>query len=591
MASFGKLVLALSFVALISCTKSNDKYENFVKFAVIGEIKGVDPVNASDLYSGLVVGHLYDTLFEYDYLKRPYTAVPNLTEAPPKISKDGLVYTFRLKSGVLFQDDPCFKATNGKGREMVAEDVIYSWKRLADTSTQTDGFWIFDGRIKGFTAWRDEMVKAGKVDYTKPVPGLKALDAHTLEVTLEKPFPQFVFVLTMPYSSVVPHEAVEFYGPDFKSKSVGTGPYRLVKLNRNSEVIMEKNPTYRKEVYPSEGMPGDKEKGLLDDAGKTLPLNDGVIIKIFVEDQPRWLNFMKGELDYVNIPKDNYDSAMNGKELKPEFAKKSISLQIAAQLDSVYQTWNLEDPVWGQKNPKGKLLRKAACYAIDSQEFIEKFYNGRAISSQGPVPPEVVGYDPNLKNPCKDFSIEKAKELLVQAGYPGGKGLSLNFETTGGTTGRQIAEYIQQSLGKIGIEVKISMNTWPEFITKQRQKKAQFFGLAWGADYPDAENFFQLFYGPNESPGSNNSNYKNAEFDALYKKAAVLNDGPERSALYKKMSEHLVEEAPWIYQVHRIYFYMSHGWLKNFKKNELSHSYGKFYRIDQDEKARLKKGL
>jgi ABC-type transport system substrate-binding protein len=551
---------------------------NTIHYPVGAKIKGLDPIYCDDTYSGMEVTRAYETLFQYHYLKRPYQIIPLLAEAMPEISKDRKTYTIHLKKGVLFQDDASFKATGGKGREMTAEDVIYSYKRLADAKLVSTGWWTLDGKIVGLNDWRDTQNKNQKTDYSAPVEGLKALGPYTLQIKLIKPSAQFLFNLAQPFTSVVPHEAVDMYGAQLINHAVGTGPFHLREYNPNAKIVWERNPTYRRELYPSEGMPGDKEKGLLDDAGKPLPLVDRVVDEIFEESQPLWLNFMAGKLEFSGIPKDNYLQAFDAKKnLRPELVQKGIQVIHEPQMEVTHLSFNMADPVVG----KNKYLRQAMSLVYDEAAYIETFYNGRAIPAQGPIPPNLAGYDPDFKNPYREVNLQKAKELLAKAGYPNGEGLDpLEYVSVSDSTSRQSNEFEQQEFAQLGIKLKINTASWPEFTAAVKNKKGQLWSFSWLADYPDAENFLALFYGPNSSPGANDANYSNPEYDRLYEQALNLTDSPERTALYKKMVKIVVEDCPWIFGVHRITYYLYHPWLKNFAYNDLDLGKVKYFRVD-----------
>lgn len=574
------LVATTSFlIGTAGCTSKSKDPANTVYLAIPAKVKGLDPIFADDLYSGTEVARVYEGLLQYHYLKRPYVLAPNLAEAMPQISTDGKIFTFQLKKGVLFQDDPCFKDTAGKGREMTAEDVVYSLKRLADPKLISAGFWLLDGKVEGLNEWREEMGKLPAVDYSKPVEGLKALDRYTVQIKLKQRSAQFLYAFAMPFTSIVPREAVETYGKDFITHPVGTGPFRLLpQSNLNSKIVWVKNPTYRKELYPSEGETGDEAKGLLKDAGKQLPLADQLVERVFEESQPMWLTFMSGKLDVAGIPKDNFQQAIGSDHgLSPELKAKGIQLTKDPEADITHISFNMADPLVG----KNKFLRQALSLAYDNQELIDLFYNGRAVSAQGPIPPGLAGYDPEFKNPYRQFNIAKAKDLLAKAGYPEGKGLPpLELATLSSSTERQFSEYAQKMFGAIGVKLKTNSYSWPEFQAAVKNRKGQLWSFAWGGDYPDAENFLQLFYSKNASPGPNDSNYTNPEFDRLYEKSLTLMDSPERTALYRQMVAILAEDCPWIFNVHRISFGLTQPWMRNYKRHGFEHNSAKYYRID-----------
>ncbi|OGS21803.1 MAG: hypothetical protein A2252_06655 [Elusimicrobia bacterium RIFOXYA2_FULL_39_19] len=577
--------LFLSFFLFTGCANKTGT-DNIIRLPMQTDIKGFDPAYAEDLYSHTAMAQIYETLLQYAYLERPYKVEPLLADGMPEISKNGLTYTFKIKKGVIFQDDKCFPGS--KGRELTADDFVYSFKRIADMNTRSTGWWVFDGRIEGLNEFREKTKDSPKTDYTIDVAGLKAVDKYTLRFKLTKPHPQFLYTLTMMYTAVVANEAVETYGQEFLNHPVGTGPYKLTKWTRNSRIIFDKNPTFRQEFYPVTGETTDKTNGLLVDTGKQIPFIDRIVYIVYLEEQPLWLNFLKGNIDRSGIPKDSYSSAINAsKELMPELQEKGIKLWKVPMLDVTYTGFNMEDPVLG-KNLK---LRQAICLAHDINKVIDLFYNGRAIPAQGPIPPGLDGYDPEFKNPYQSFDLEKAKQLLDQAGYPEGKGLpALAFEASGsGTIDRQWAELFKKEMEAVNIKVNVNYNTWPEFLDKLNKKKGQIYGLAWGADYPDAENFLQLFYGPNAANGQNNTNYKNPEFDRLYEKISTMPPSGERTKIYKQMVKIVTSDCPWIFGAHRMSFALSQQWVKNYKPNDVATNLLKYYRIDTQERAKMLK--
>jgi ABC-type transport system substrate-binding protein len=295
------------------------------------------------------------------------------------------------------------------------------------------------------------------------------------------------------------------------------------------------------------------------------------------------LNLLAGKLDGGPIPKDNFAAAIDkdGK-LKPELAAKGMFVKRTPMLDITHLSFNFADPIVG----KNKLLRQALSLAYDQKTFNDLFYNGRAIEAQGPIPPGLAGYDPNFKNPYRTHDLVKAKELLAKAGYPGGKGLPpLELAALSDSTSRQETEFLQKCFGDIGVQVHVNTYSWPEFNASIKNKRGQIWEFAWGADYPDAENFLQLFYSKNASPGSNDSNYNNPEFDKLYEKSLTMPDSPERTAVYKQAVAVLVEDCPWIWGATRESWGLYNKWFKNAKYHEVDHTKFKYWRVD----ANLKK--
>lgn len=578
--SLAALALSLSLLACADRQAS----ENVLRLALGERLKGFDPAHAGDEISTIVQGQIYEPLYQYAYLKRPYTIEPLLAESLPTVSADGLTWTIRLKRGVRFQDDPCFP--NGQGREVTADDVVYSFKRLADANNTSTGWWIFDGRIKGLDAFREMTKKTKTPDYDTPVEGLRSLDRHTLRITLTAPYPQLLFVLAMPYTAVVPREAVEHYGEEFLNHPVGTGPYRLRRKVADARIELERNPTFRGEPYPAQGEPEDRTNGLLDDAGKPLPLTDRIEFTVVLEDQPFWLNFLKGRFDFGGIPKDNFASAVTpDRQLTPQLQAKGIRLRIRPRPSVSYIGFNMRDPLLG----RNKKLRQALSCAFDRQRYIDLFSNGRAVEAHQPIPPGFDGHDPSLTNPY-GYNLERAKRLLAEAGYPEGQGLPVLEYDIGSTdtTSRQFAEYFMNQMKRIGVSVRVNQYTWTQFLDRLKNGQCQIFSLGWVADYPDAENFLQLFYGPNASPGANNANYDNPEFNRLYERIRTMPPSPARTALYRRMVRIVLEDCPWILLSYPVSYGLSYDWVHNYKPIDFAHNHLKYIRIDpQRRHARL----
>jgi oligopeptide transport system substrate-binding protein len=461
----------------VSACTGRKSSEGVLKLPSTADAKSLDPALADDLYTNEATSLIYEGLLEYEYLKRPHELKPLLAEAMPTISDDGLVYTFKIKKGVMFADSAHFKG--GKGREVRAQDFVYSLLRIADPKINSGGYWIFDGKIKGLDAWREKNRAAAQVNYDLPVEGLQALDDHTLQISLSTPYPQLLYVLAMTYSAVVPREVVEHMGNDFGNHPVGTGPYMLERWMRGSRISYVRNPNYHGSTYPTQGEATD-DPALLADAGKTLPFMDRVEIHVFVEAQPMWLNFMSGSIDRASIPKDNFETVIDAgaNTLKKEFADRGIALTIHPSPDVTYVALNMLDPFIQKAGPK---FRKALALAGNTEDTLRVFYNNRGIPAHSPIPPGLAGYDENFKNPYQRHDIEAAKKLLAEAGYPGGKGVPvLQYEIGQGTEARQMAEDFQRRLANLGIKVQININQFSELLSKIDSKSAMMWGIAWG---------------------------------------------------------------------------------------------------------------
>ena len=538
----------------------------------------------------MAIARIYEGLLEYDYLARPYKVKPLLAESLPEISEDGLTYTFKIRKGIYFQDDPCFP--EGRGRELVAGDFVYSIKRVADVKNVSSGFWAFNKRIKGINAFQDASKSDEPTDYSLSVEGLQALDDHTLQIQLAEPYPQLLYILAMHYSFAVPREAVEFYRADFVNHPVGTGPYKLVEWKRNSRIEFARNPkwaeTGRVETYPSLGTPEQEAAGLLEDAGKQLPFIDRVVQYVIDDATTPWMMFLSGQLGLSAISRDNWDAVITGdKKLNDSLAKRGVDLISSPTLDIYYIGFNWEDPVVGssddpEQDRRNRKLRQALSCAYDFGQM-NQFMNYRLHPIEGPVPSPLAGC---LKEPSPyRFDLEKARRLLAEAGYPGGidqktgRRLELAIELGGASTNaRQSMELMADMYQKIGIVLKAQYNTWPAFIDKMNRRQAQLFQLGWVADYPDAENFLQLFYSKNESPGPNHANYRNAEFDRLYESIRTLQDTPERTEKYEAMANIIVEDSPWIFMSQPMSFALKHAWIENYLPHDFPYGMGKYHR-------------
>ena len=522
------------------------------------EIKGLDPIHCDDICGAREISRVYEGLVEYHYLKRPYELVPNLAANMPTISADQRVYTFKLREGVQFHDNPCFP--EGRGRELTAQDVVYSFKRLADPKNQAKSFWVIDGIIQGLNEWREKYANAPATDYTEDIRGLQAIDRYTIQFRLTQPNPRFLNILAMPNCYVVAQEAVEHYGAAFVNHAVGTGPFALKAFRpQDSKIVYHKNPTFRDKRFPSEA--AEDYQHMLAYAGQKLPFVDKIVTHIFTEEQPRWLKFGKGKIDVMSITEDNIATEIiKNRKLIPSISAEGIYLLQVPEGRTNYVVFNNAHPLF-KDNPK---LRKAMSLAFDRDRYNQLFHNDTATMAQSTIPPGLAGYRADYKNPYCEYNLEKAKQYLAEAGYPGGQGLPIiTLDVKAETAEKQQAELFQQCMKAIGIHVEVITHTWPELINKVRKKDAMIHVLGWSADYPDAENFLQLFYRSDNALGLG-AYFNDDQFNALYEQAAAMPDSPARTKLYEQLNQMLGELVPVIYTSHRTYFALYHSWVKNY---------------------------
>jgi ABC-type transport system substrate-binding protein len=531
----------------------------------------------------------------------------------PEVSEDKMTYTFKLRKGVRFSDDDCFEDGKRASLEVTAQDFLFVFKRFAHPETKAMGWWLFDEKIEGLNEWRDKLrndigearkrgEKVGPLwELERDVPGFEVVDDYTFRFHLAKPYPQFLWVLAMGYTSVYPREAVEYYGKEFQTHPVGTGPFRIKEYNPVYRAVYSRNENYRDVRVPDpvnkpeerwDGWEEDEAAGFLINAGKSVPLIDGIEMRFILEDQPRWLYFKAGYLDFLNPPKDNVAEAIPGGELSEEMTVRGVRVQPWTELGTVYTSLNTEDPLLS--NPD---VRRAMALAFDHRWTVDNLYGKQAVVATSLIPPGVAGYDVDYHPFHSDdgrAQVDKAKEYLAKAGYPGGvdpktgRALRLVYENSGsGSTQRQFADRFTDEMRRLGIEVDVVVNTFPQMVDKMRKKKFQVAGLAWGFDYPDSQNILQLLYGPNGSPGINSANFKNEEFDALYRESSVLEDGPERTSIYRRMAKIVSDEVPWITRTHRIRLHLQQPWLQGYKFTEVNYHYWKFVGIDGEKRKSL----
>ncbi len=571
-------IAALSILLLFSaCSKKQYSTESVLRVSAPSDIKGFDPMMASDVGSAAQIAKVYEGLLSYHWLKVPFELVPNLAEAMPEISKDGMTYTFKIRKGVYFQDDASFPS--GKGRELEASDFVYSFKRHADSKNQSTGWWLFDGKLVGLNEWRKKYENLPAANYNEEIEGAKAIDKYTLQLKLAKVFPQFLYALAMPFSYVVAKEAVLKYGKEFINHPVGTGPYRLPVFDNRKHLVFTKNPTFREKFYPKEASPEFQD--MLSDAGKKLPLVDKIVVDVMVESQPAWLKFNKGETDYLSIPKDNYNAAIKENKLSGEMQNKGMFLKITPGLDVYFIGFNFENKIFQNVN-----LRRAMSLAFDAKLANELFYNNTGFLAESVAPPGIAGNDPSFKNPWRGPNLEQAKKYLALAGYPDGKGLpEITLDTFSSTSARQKGEFFQKQMEKIGLKIKVVTNLSPELQAKIKRRSTMLIDYGWIGDYPDTENFLQIFYGPNSSPGANSSNYSNPDFNKQYELVSKMQDSPERTALYTKLNQYLANEAVAIFTVHTQSYMLQQKWVKNYHDSDFIFDFHQYLNIDQKEKA------
>lgn len=526
----------------------------------------LDPVQSANVYANHVNINAYDTLYAYKYLARPYTLKANLAADFPEIAEDGLTYTIRIKQGVYFVDDPAFP--DGKGREVVAEDFVYSIKRHFDPTTRPQGAWLWQGRIVGLDEWKE----AGS-DYSAEVEGLRALDRYTIQVRLIRPYPQLLYTFTQGYSAIVPVEAVEKYGREFASRPVGSGPFKVVSYD-TSKIVFDRNPNYRQEPVDLEYEGYDPARhshlGLKVIEGRAPPFVDRLEINFINESSARWNSFTKGnEIQFATLPIEIADQVLSSKDpvtLQPEYREK-YHMYAGMEAGFIFQVFNMDFPEFGYnpdpaREARNNALRCAILKSLSWEQRNESFYMGLGQVFPGIIVPVVPEYDPSVPRDSVTRDLEGARKLLRDNDWTAENLPELVYGTTSGVTNRLQYEQYRAWLKEVGYPPeKIILKQYATFgdISKAwKESQLPWVSKGWGLDYPDAENTLQLFYGPNASPGSNDANYRNPEYDRLYEESSVMLPSPQRTALYRKMNRILIDDCIAMTGLSRTRIYLWH---------------------------------
>ncbi|MCI0400448.1 MAG: ABC transporter substrate-binding protein [Gammaproteobacteria bacterium] len=638
--------------------------------------KHLDPVRAYSANEYVFIAQIYEPPLQYHFLIRPYQLVPlTATTMPRPVYLDSTgrhlpdgapldeiaytLYRITIQPGIAYQPHPAFaKSDDGaflyhhltasdlKGvhtlvdfqhtgtRELVADDYVYQIKRIAHPELHSPIAGLMSKYIVGLSELSETLrhaydklardpeqsVYLDLSDY--PLEGVKAIDRYTYEVKIEGTYPQFTYWLAMPFFAPMPWEADKFYTqPGMAARNitldwypVGTGPYMLGENNPNRRMVLVMNPSFRGELYPAQGEPGDEAQGVLVDAGKPMPFIDRAVYSLEKETIPYWNKFLQGYYDTSGISSDNFDQAIqfntHGEaQLTEAMVENGIQLQTAVTTSSFYMGFNMRDDVVGGDSERARKLRQAISIAVDYEELISIFSNGRGIAAQGPIPPGIFGYregEAGINAYVYDWvngkprrkSIGEARRLLAEAGYPGGrdsktgKPLILYFDSLDrGPDTKAYLDWLRKQFNKLNIQLVIRSTDYNRFQEKMLDGTAQIFQWGWNADYPDPENFLFLLYGPNAKVGKggeNASNYEIPEFDRLFEKMKDMDNGPERQAIIDEMVDIARRDAPWLWGFHPVAFSLYQSWYSNAKPNLMANNVLKYKRVDPVLRAKLR---
>ncbi len=536
---------------------------------------GFDPVQTSDIYSAIASDHIFEALYHYDHLARPYKIKPNVAAGMPEVADDYRRFVVRLKPGVHFADDPAFK---GRKRELVAQDVVYSFKRYFDPKTKSPAYsGMEEEGFVGLDAVRADALKRKKdFDYDREVEGVKALDRYTVQFKLERPRPRFLY--TLAGVSLMAREVVETYGDNIMEHPVGTGPYRLVQWRRSSFMAFERNPNFREVFYDAEPNPDDAEgQALLARLkGRRLPMIDRVEVNVIEQSQPRWLAFLNSEFDIVEVPVEFVAVAAPQGKVAPNLSKRGIALYRVLRSTVTMSYFNMEDPVVGGYTPEKVALRRAIGLATDVQKEIDLIRRGVGVPAQSGVAPHTFGFDPAYRSENSEFNLPKAQALLDLYGYidrdgdgwrdlPDGKPLLIEYATQSDATSRQFDELRKKSMDALKIRIEFKVNQWADQIKLARAGKLMMWQLGSSSTSPDGQGALDRAYGPSSGSG-NFARFKLPAFDALYRRINDLPDGPEREALFTEANKLVTAYMPYKFHVYMMATDLTHPWVIGYRR-------------------------
>jgi ABC-type transport system substrate-binding protein len=560
-----------------------------IRTAFTGAERGFDCARESDEATGTFCDNIFDALLLYDHLARPIKLMPRAAAALTEVTDGGRTYTIRVKPGIYFTDDPAF---NGRRRELVAADYVFSLKRLIDPRVRAQWAFLLEGKLVGADEIVADAKRTGRFDYDRPMEGLLARDRYTLRIRLKEPDYNLLYILTMPATAAFAREVVERYGEAVAEHPVGTGPYKLGPWRRSAKVVLVANPDYREEYFHTAGGEDERDARIARHLeGKRLPLVGRIEVSVIEEHQPRWLAFLNEEHDYIRpVPVEFIDMAMPGGKLAPNLARRGIEVRPDEIAWITYTTFNMKDPVVGGYTPEKVALRRAICLAYPIQEEIATIYKNQATKVDSPIAPGMAGYT-DERSPTLEYDPARAKALLDMYGYvdrdgdgfremPDGTPLVIDQASTPEQRSRQRNELWRRAMAAIGVRMTFDkVEKMPDLRKQAQLGKVQSLTYGWIADYPDGENFLQLFT-TKSIGGANYTNFSMPEYDALYDKSRAMPDSPERTAIYRRMVHILWVYAPWRVNSLLANTILIHPWVIGYKKHPFAHEPWRYLDVD-----------
>ena len=597
-ATLAAITLALAAPATTTAqttagTTAGTTQPKILRYAFLIAETGFDPAQISDLYSRTVVAGMIEAPLEFAFMSKPARIRPATAAAMPEVSEDFKTFTFRIKPGIYFADDPAFK---GKKRELVAEDYVYSLKRHYDPRWKSANLYILENaKILGLSELRKKLIDEKKpFDYDTPVEGLRTLDRYTFQIKLATPTPRLLYNFADgSFTGAMAREVVEFYGDKIGEHPVGTGPFVLKSWKRSSRIVLAKNPSYRDVRFDEQPPASDArlQAAAARLKGQRLPLVDEVHISIIEEAQPRWLSFLNEEQDVMDqLPAEFAPTVVPNNQLAPNLAKKGITMVRYPRADVSVSYFGMENPVVGGYEPHKVALRRAISLAVDIDREIRLLRRSQAIPAQGVIGPETFGYDSAFKSEMSDFDRGRAKALLDMHGYvdkdgdgwrdqPDGSPLVLEYTTQPDQVSRQSNELWRKNMEAINIRITFKTAKWPENLKASRTGKLMMWGVGWSAGSPDGDTFLALGYGPNKGQ-ANHARFDLPAYNALYEKQRALPDGPERLAVKDEAKRIMVAYMPYKVHVHRIFTDLAQPWVVGYHRNIFVREFYKYVDVD-----------
>ena len=541
---------------------------------------GFDPAQVQDLYSRTVIGHILDAPLEFDYMARPTLLRPNTVEALPEISADFRTFTFRVRSGIFFHDDPAFR---GRPRELVAADYVYSWKRIYDPRWKSPMLFVLENsKVLGLTELRAAALKYKRpFNYDARVDGLEALDRYTLRVRLAEPNPRLIYNFAdSSLFGAVAREVIEAYGDDIMAHPVGTGPFRLGAWTRSSRIVLERNPGYREERYDLTAAADAPQLSAETERlqGRRLPLVDRVEIAVIEESQPRWLAFLQGQLDILDpVPTDMMGVAAPNRRLAPFLEKRRVKAAFTPMSDVTLSYFNMEHPLVGGYAAEKVALRRAIALGFDGQQYIRSIFSGFGVQAQSPFSPGTWGYDPAYRTTMSEYDPARARALLDTYGYldrngdgwretPQGEPLTLEIASTSTQRDRSQNELWTKFMNALNLRTTFRIGQWPELVKLSTAGQLMIWGYGWQLGQPDSDTNFGMAYGGNME-SINDARFNLPAFNRLFEQQRVLPDGPKRLALLHEAGRLMVAYMPYMLHMHRVYVDLCQPWVTGFRRH------------------------